>query len=350
LDRPARSERLGLVPFVGEDEVPMDTPYGSGLDGRLNTDLSKLTAETLTTGNDRFFIRTRFPDGLAPRSPWNIEVGGLVRRPSPLTLESLHKRAHECGLHVMDCAGNTRLRRFGLVSAARWQGVPIAQALPELEASRGGTRIQIFGFDRQAPARATARDASWVFTFDDLASTRAFLATGMNGAPLARDHGAPVRLVVPGWYSCASVKWVDRIALVDDAVATTLQMREYAPHTNQGGVPQRAKEYRSPIAEPAALPIRIEKWKRSGRISYRVVGLVWGDFRPSDSLTIRFDPETHALSVATTPPGTAWTLWTHEWTPARPGTYRIDLRIADASRARRLESGFYARSVRIDPA
>src|SRR5438128_54083 len=119
LDRAAGPERLGLglVPFVGEDEVPMDAPYGSGLDGRLNTDLSKMTAETLITGNDRFFIRTRFPDGLAPRSPWNIEVGGLVRRPLTLSLESLRSQAHECGLHVMDCAGNTRLRRFGLVSA-----------------------------------------------------------------------------------------------------------------------------------------------------------------------------------------------------------------------------------------
>jgi hypothetical protein len=78
------------------------------------------------------------------------------------------------------------------------------------------------------------------------------------------------------------------------------------------------------------------------------VGLVWGGFRPNDALTIRFDPEAEVRQVAMTPPGTAWTLWMHEWKPSRPGTYRIDMRIADAARARRLASGFYSRSIRID--
>ena len=61
--------------------------------------------------------------------------------------------------------------------------------------------------------------ASWIFTRDQLDG--ALLAIRMNGAPLTRDHGAPVRLIVPGWYGCCCIKWVDRIELVPDAAPAT---------------------------------------------------------------------------------------------------------------------------------
>jgi hypothetical protein len=224
----------------------------------------------------------------------------------------------------------------------------MARLLSRLEASRGATRVQICGQDRQAPSGASARDGSWIITLDDLASTKAFLATGMNGASLGADHGAPLRLVVPGWYACAAVKWVDRMVLVDETAPTTPQMKEYSPHTNQGGVPALAREFQSPAVGPAALPVRVEKSKQAGRTLYRIFGLAWGGFRGTDALTIRFDPEAEAHPVAIALPGTSWTLWTHEWKAARPGTYKVELRIADAARGRRLASGFYTRSIRID--
>lgn len=347
IDRPPGFEKPEIVPFVGEEDVPMDTAYGAGIDGRLNTDLSRLPGDTPVTASERFFIRTRYPEALAAPSPWSVRVEGLVRRPSELSFESLRKEAQDCGVHVLDCAGNTRRRHFGLVSAARWRGVPVARLLSQLEASRAATRLEVSGRDRLAPGGLSARDGSWTFALEDLSSTHAFLATEMNGAPVGKDHGAPLRLVVPGWYACAAVKWVDRFVLRDESAPTTPQMKEYSPHTGQSGVPAMARNFRRPVVEPAALPIRVEKGRRGGRPVYRAVGLLWGGFRSGDALTIRFDPETEARAVAMMLPGTSWTLWTHEWKAPRPATYSIELRIADAARAARLASGFYTRSIRV---
>ncbi|HTD53695.1 MAG TPA: hypothetical protein VK780_11790, partial [Thermoanaerobaculia bacterium] len=58
-DLPREAELLGVIPFVGEPNVPLDTPYGTGLEGRLNTDLSTVSAEAAAIENERFFIRTR---------------------------------------------------------------------------------------------------------------------------------------------------------------------------------------------------------------------------------------------------------------------------------------------------
>src|SRR5262249_9128226 len=246
------------------------------------------------------------------------------------------------------------------LSEAQWQGVMFERLIPKLEPARGATRVQVYGYDRKATsAKASrrrgslspsARDASWVFTLEDLVETRAFLPTGMNGRPPLAENGAAVRLVVPGWYGCVSTKWIDRIALVDDTAGTTHQMKEYASRTNQTGEPALAKDYAAPAVEPSAVPARVDQWKESGGIFYRVVGLVWGGFRPRDALTVRFHPEPQPSTVATTIPGTAWTLWTFDWRPAKPGTYRVELRTADASRSHRLSTGFYDRSIRIGEA
>src|SRR5262245_1587511 len=80
-DAPSGRQPLGIVPFFDEPDVPMDTLYGDGLDGRLNTDLSKLSKESPLIDSARFFVRTRFPDRLALPSTWSIRVSGAVKRP-----------------------------------------------------------------------------------------------------------------------------------------------------------------------------------------------------------------------------------------------------------------------------
>src|SRR5262245_17085430 len=294
LDAPAGAESLGFLPFVDEPDVPMDTLYGEGLDGRLNTDLSKLSEQSPVVDSARFFVRTRLPERLSLPTTWRIRVSGSVKRTPDWSAEGLDREAEDCGVHVMDCAGNTRARRFGLIGEARWRGVPLSRLLPQLEPSRTGTRVRISGFDRRAPATASAGDGSWIFTFDDPVSTTAFLATGRDGNPLSKDHGSPVRLVVPGWYACASVKWVDGLALVDKAVEATAQMKEYASRTNQDGLPVLARDYRPPSVEPAALPIRVERWKRGGSVFYRIVGIAWGEVRLTDVWSIRLGPDSEA--------------------------------------------------------
>src|SRR5207302_3983578 len=102
----------------------------------------------------------------------------------------------------------------------------------------------------------------------------------LAGLDLVRDRGAQVRLVVPGWYGCTCIKWVNEISFVGENAEATSQMREYAARTEQKGVPELAKDFQPAAIEQAAMPVRIEKWSVAGKIQYRVVGIAWGGTQP----------------------------------------------------------------------
>jgi hypothetical protein len=189
-----------------------------------------------------------------------------------------------------------------------------------------------------------------MFTLEQLKAAGAFLATEMNGRALLRDHGAPVRLVVPGWYGCTCIKWVNAVTFSDENALATSQMREFAARTHQRGTPKLARDYRPAIIDQAAMPIRVEKWLLRGKIKYRVVGILWGGSRPVKTLEIRFNPEEEYLRVddfshtANDP----WSFWWHSWAPKAEGTYLIRLRITDPIvETKRLDSGYYVRSVEV---
>lgn len=350
-DPVAGSKRLGVLDFAQEAPVPMERAFGAELDGRLYSDLSKLTPERLVTPNDAFYLRTRASELLAPQKPWLVRVGGLLVKPFDLTISDLRRMAKPMGTHLMECAGNVRSVHFGMMSVADWSGVPLTELLESARANSRATRVVISGFDTYAAKSVSSLPgASWIFSWEDLNSARALLATEMNGSPLSKDHGAPIRLVVPGWYGCACIKWVDEIAFMDDTAAATSQMQEYAARTMQAGVPDLAREYKPAKIEQAAMPIRVEKWVVNERIRYRLVGILWGGSRPVKSLEIRFNPEEDYVAVdsfqhtANDP----WSFWSHTWTPKRASTYLIRLRVGDSGiPARRLEAGFYVRSVEI---
>ena len=76
-DAIAGGQRLDDAPFVGESEQPLEQAFGSGLDGRLYTDLSRLEPTNLVTPTDAFYIRTRYPDLLEPEARWRISVVDL---------------------------------------------------------------------------------------------------------------------------------------------------------------------------------------------------------------------------------------------------------------------------------
>lgn len=345
-------KKLGAIDFSEELPIDLGTPQGSELDGRLYTDLSVLTPEAALTPTQSFYLRTRASNLLENGEKWTVRLGGLVRQPVEINWERLKRMEKSAGVHLMECAGNTREFHFGLMSAADWTGVPMSDVLDLAQATSGATRVLVSGFDRyEAESVTSIPGASWIFRTDDLISTRAFLATRMNGEPLTRDHGAPVRLVVPGWYGCTCIKWVNEIALVGDDADATSQMQEYSARTQQMGTPQRAKDYRPAVIEYAATPIRIERWQVGGHIQFRVVGLLWGGSLPVKTLEIRFNPEEEFVPVDNLVPARddSWSFWTHAWAPRAAGTYLIRLRVADpVAPSRRLDSGYYLRSVEID--
>jgi DMSO/TMAO reductase YedYZ molybdopterin-dependent catalytic subunit len=342
---------VGVVDFAGEARVPMGEAFGAELDGRLYTDLSTLSIENPVTANEHFYIRTRASRLLDNTKPWAIQLSGLIEKPFAISVQDLKRMSSPMGLHLMECAGNTRNAQFGMISAASWTGATLADVLARATAKPEASRVLISGFDSYTTRSASSiPGASWVFTAEELERTGAFLATEMNGSPLTRDHGSPVRLVVPGWYGCTSIKWVDEIIFTDDSVTATSQMQEYAARTMQNGVPPVAREYQPATIEQAAMPIRIEKWAANEKISYRVVGIAWGGSVPVKKLQIRFNPEEEYVDVSDfqRTVNDPWGFWTHAWAPKQPGTYTIRLRVADpVVPARRLDAGYYMRTVEI---
>jgi DMSO/TMAO reductase YedYZ molybdopterin-dependent catalytic subunit len=365
----AEDERLlGTVPFVGEGDFPLETTVGAGLGKRRALDLSALPPGAALTPQERFFIRTGCPDRLPPTTSWKVRVHGLVDAPLEVPIGDLRRDAVPVGAHLLECAGNSRAAHFGFMSAARWNGVPLMRLLERVSRYPRATRVRVSGFDEHSTLDpGSVPGASWIFGLDQVRESGAFLATEMNGAPLSLDHGYPLRLVVPGWYACTAIKWVNEIVLVDDQTPATDHMREYAGRTHQDVAgprdrslvqagrrpegPALARDFQPATIDPAALPVRVEKVaSREGQISYRVIGILWGGRVPPRALSIRFNPDLGVAPVDEIGSGAAgpWTLWSHTFRPPAPGRYRIELVVKDPDvRRRRLDMGFYAREIEI---
>jgi len=348
-DSLAGGELVRILRFEDENQVVYNERWQQGWNGGLNADLSALTPENLLMPNEHFFIRTTAPDDLELAGPWSIRVRGLVDADITLTMEDLTPFVGPQGSFVLECAGNGG-SGFGLMSAASWDGILIEDLLKIISPRSDATRLLISGFDEpEVPSQHSIRGASWIFSFEQLVDAGAFLATHMNGEALPPDHGAPVRLYIPGWYGCTAIKWVDELRLVGEDEPATAQMKEFASRTHQRGVPNLARDYRAALADQAAMPVRIEQWRVGGATRYRVVGIVWGGQKVFDQLTLRFNPGEPFVPVQVSPAmqhNQPWTLWSHVWDPPSPGRYKMRARIDDWSiPTRRLDQGWYDRVV-----
>ena len=187
------------------------------------------------------------------------------------------------GAHLLECSGNNnpgelRLderRGVGRCAARRCRSPGSRSAATRPRCSSSGIDPE-----RRSSAGSTA-GASWVIPLASLDRLGAFLAVRMNGEPLPLDHGRPVRLVVPGWYGCAWIKWVNEIRLVGADEPATSQMKEFAGRTHRSARHDVARDYAPADIHAAALPVRIEKRQTAAGIDYRIVGIVWGGRRRS---------------------------------------------------------------------
>ena len=301
----------------------------------------------LETPVDAYYIRTGLPGLLSFQYDplgdiqWNITIAGLARNNFNLSVASLKRRASPMGSVVMECSGNTRFWRFGLKSIGNFtKGIRLADLIDELYSEskykNGGKgmpqHILVEGFDKHVKSGGGTKGASWIFSMEQIRSTRMFLAFEQNGEPLAYDHGFPVRLVVPGWYGCSHIKWVTLIQVVDARkMPPTSQMREFRSRVHMERAPRKSSLKWSAQQLYSATAERVEIWRHrtSGEKAYKAVGLFWGGegpLAPSDNLLVRIAPLqpswTRVQIFNARPQRFAWSQWCHSWRFARQSPKR----------------------------
>ncbi len=348
-----KDELLEVLAFEGEPKPVFGEPFGTGLSGRRIYDLSQIDAEAGVSAPGKHYIRTRAPQALDPirTAAWRILVSGFAAERREIGIAELRERSERQGPLVMECAGNGPHRAFGLLSAATWSGVRLDELLEELGGTDEEKLVMVLGNDNhRLLGPGQTGEKAWIFKPADLVASSAFLATEMNSEEIPPDHGSPVRLMIPGWYGCSCIKWVEEIRLLPAAASSTLHMRDYAGRTHQDAVPELARDFKPAVMDLAAMPTRVERRRGAAGIYYRVIGIMWGGQELTDRLSIRFGDEGKFAAVQSYEhlQNRSWTRWEHSWQPKAAGLVPIRLIVQDESfPTNRLDEGYYSRSVRI---
>ena len=246
--------------------------------------------------SDRFYVRNHFgvPD-LDPAT-WRLRVGGLTGRPLSFSLDELRSMPSRTVLATLECAGNGRSGLnpavpgeqwdLGAVGTAAWTGVPLAEVLDRAAPLARAQELVFRGADR---GQVEGRDGPVAFERSlprgEPATARALLAYAMNGAPLSAQHGFPLRLIVPGWYGVASVKWLTDIDLTARAFDGYFQVDRY----QIDGEPLTEQAVRSLIT-----------WPRPGAALapgvVTVAGLAWSGAAPIARVQVSIDGQRWQLA------------------------------------------------------
>jgi DMSO/TMAO reductase YedYZ molybdopterin-dependent catalytic subunit/rhodanese-related sulfurtransferase/glyoxylase-like metal-dependent hydrolase (beta-lactamase superfamily II) len=285
--------------------------------------------------NARFYVRNHFATPAIDAEQWRLDVGGLVERPLSLSGRDLSGLPIDTRVVTLECAGNGRYRlepavegepwRLGAVSTAEWTGVPLTEVLNRAGVLPAATDIVFRGADH---GQVDGRDGPIHFerslSLDTAYQAQALLAYAMNGEPLPLQHGYPLRLVVPGWYGVASVKWLTAIELVDHAFDGYWQTTKYCYETDEGDrEPVTLQRVRALITEPAdgeTLPV--------GETTVR--GVAWSGAAPIDRVEISIDdrPWQPARLIGERQPH-RWQWWELHIRLDQPGPHTIQARATD---------------------
>ena len=155
---------------------------------------------------------------------WRLEIDGHIARSMSLTLADLSRFETVRRAVTLECAGNGRALmsprhegqpwQLGGVSTAVWTGVRLVDVLREAGLDSDATHVSLTGADEGIEEDVRQRYA-WGLSLEEVERSNALLAFEMNDRPLEPQHGAPLRLVVPGWYGMASVKWLVGVEVLD---------------------------------------------------------------------------------------------------------------------------------------
>jgi DMSO/TMAO reductase YedYZ molybdopterin-dependent catalytic subunit len=278
---------------------------------------------------------------------WELEIGGAVATPLRLGLPDLMRRPAVTARVLLECAGNGRARYeprpvsqpwlLEAVGSAEWTGTPLAPLLEEAGVSPRTADVVFTGADHGVE-RGVEQDYARALPLTEALRPEAILAWAMNGAALPPQHGAPLRLVIPGWYGMAHVKWLRRIDAVEEPFegyqnAVAYRMKVDA---DEDGEPVTRIRPRALVAPPGWPDFMTrERFVRSGPVA--LTGRAWSGRAPVVRVEVSTDGgRTWAdadLDPADPAHPFAWRRWSYEWTAA-PGECELVARASDEAGGR----------------
>lgn len=269
--------------FTGRRPPPEPHP-GANL---LAQDLREL--DDWITPLEDFFVISHYNYPEINPATYRLAVGGLVGSPLSFSLAELRQRPAVERTTVFECGGNSRGLLHGMVGNAQWRGVDLTALLEEAAPTGDAREVHFWGADtgvEEIRGNEYEQNFARSMSLDQIAERRPILAYEMNGQPLNIVHGAPLRLIVPGWYGVAQVKWVNRIEVAADRLMTRFMARDYVTlmgYEEDGGI--KWKETSVTRMRPKSVIARVT---REGN-EFTIFGAAWTDGTPLRDVQVQVD-------------------------------------------------------------
>ncbi len=295
------------------------------------------------TPNDVFFLRQHLPRPEVDTSAWRLQVTGKVTRELRLSLDELRKLPRHTVPATLECTGNGRGFFRPRVSGIQWGRGAIGNA--EWSGPRLSDVLKLAGADLRAPmVEFDGADRGVAATPDFIRSMptskglhpATLLALDMNGQPMPELHGAPCRLIVPGWDGTSWVKWLVRISVTERPHDGFYMNPAY--RIPKYPVPPGASAPPSSLEVIEGMPVKsiIAAPLEDARLPFgpvRVSGVAWAGEQAVEQVEVSVDGGSRWSNATLSSPKLpfAWRLWEFEWKPAERGYYTVMSRARDSA-------------------
>ena len=286
------------------------------------------------TPTERFFVRNHFDVPDLDATSWSLRIEGAFDRHRTWRLDDLEEFDQQTVVATLECAGNSRARlgdrasgvgwQQGAIGTAEWSGVPLTHLLDEVGLDDDVEQLVFVGADRGRVETADGGSVQMPYArslpVEKAMSGDVLVATRMNGAPLTPDHGYPARLLVPGWYGMASVKWLVRIVAITERFQGYFQTEDYAIWEYEDDIPVRRPLGAMAVKSHIATPIDGQHLTAGQTVT--IEGFAWGGTGEIDAVEVSVDGgKTYDNAELTDSPHPhGWQHWSCRWeVPTTPG-------------------------------
>jgi DMSO/TMAO reductase YedYZ molybdopterin-dependent catalytic subunit len=315
-----------IVPWL-DQPAPVPPPAQAIIGQQLQWE----ELDSWITPTNKFFTVKHFGQPTIDLQRWRLAVTGLVKQPLSLTIDQLKARPRQEVTFTLECSGNTGLPFFwGGVGNATWAGTALAPLLQEAGILDRGKEIVFSAHDI---GKQKVRDMDLTSPFArsmsvaDAMSPDNLLCYEMNGQPLEAGHGAPLRLLTPGWYGVANVKWLNRIEVMETRYAGNFMTRDYVTirEEQRDGQPVWTETVVGKVLLKSA-PARVTR--KDGK--YRIAGAAWGGAIAKVDVQVDGGPWMPA-AITEGGGGSAysWKFWMLDWGTPPAGEHTVTSRAID---------------------